>query len=604
MDKNSEEFNKLLVERFLVIPSFEIYGGVSGFYDYGPIGCAIRKNVIDIWRRHFVLEDEVLEIDCPTMMPEEVLKTSGHVDRFTDWMVKDLKTGECFRADHLIEDKLKEYLEKNRNKLNDDDISRIERDIDLVDNLCTKDALNFKIKEYNIRSYNDNELGEPYQFNLMFNTSIGPTGYKTGYMRPETAQGMFINFKRLYDFAGNDLPFGVAQIGRAFRNEIAPRQGLLRVREFDLAEIEFFCDPNNKNLEKFNNVKNLKMKFLSRESQNGSREIEEITIGESVNKKMVANETLGYFMARTQQFLVLCGLDPEKIRFRQHMLNEMAHYASDCWDAEALTSYGWIELVGHADRSAYDLTVHSNKTGYDLKAIEKLEIPYEETKYVFQPNRKIMGSTFKKDVNKIISYLSSLDELKAKEINNELSTNGIYELEIEGIKYEITNEMCKWDNIIEKVSTKSFVPHVIEPAYGIGRIIYTLLEHSFYVRNEEVNEENNGKKRTVLRLPYKISPYIVSVLPLSKHDNLIGRAKEIHNLLIESGISSKIDSSNASIGRRYARSDEIGISLNITIDFDTLKDDSVTIRNRDDMSQIRIHKNELINEIKRMVKIN
>jgi glycyl-tRNA synthetase len=352
----------LLVERFFVVPAFEIYGGVAGFYDFGPSGCAVRANVINLWRRHFVIEDGVLEIDCPTMMPAEVLKTSGHVDRFTDWMVRDLKTGDCLRADHLLEEHLEKLLENKKKPLSEADRAKVERDIGLIDDMCTKEALLAKYKEYGVTSPLGNELSEPYQFNLMFNTSIGPSGGKVGYMRPETAQGMFINFRRLYEYNGQQLPFGAAQIGRAFRNEIAPRQGLLRVREFDLAEIEFFCDPVDKRLAKFATVKDLKMRLLSRNVQSTTRKIEEMSIGEAVEKKIVGNETLAYFMARTQQFLVMCGLDPSRIRFRQHMASEMAHYASDCWDAEAQTSYGWVEIVGHADRSAYDLTVHAAKT--------------------------------------------------------------------------------------------------------------------------------------------------------------------------------------------------------------------------------------------------
>lgn len=536
------------------------------------------------------------------MMPEEVLKTSGHVDRFTDWMVKDLKTGDCLRADHLLEEHLEKLINNKKKPLSPEERAKAQRDMDTVDDMCTKEILSAKFKEYAVVSPAGNELSEPYTFNLMFNTSIGPTGYKTGYMRPETAQGMFINFNRLYNFAGNQLPFGAAQIGRAFRNEIAPRQGLLRVREFDLAEIEFFCDPVDKRLPKFAEVRDLKMRLLSRVVQSTTREIQEITIGEAVDQKIVGNETLAYFMARTQQFLVMCGLDPKRIRFRQHMASEMAHYASDCWDAEAHTSYGWIELVGHADRSAYDLTVHSNKTKVDMFARELLPQPIEVDKYVFLPNKSVIGKAFKKAGDAVLTHLAGLDEPAAQPINAELAAGKTVSVTIDGTPYAITPDMCKWEKQRVKESTRSFVPHVIEPAFGLGRIIYTLLEHGFYIREEDeaskeaaAKEKDAGEKkqRGVLRLTPMVAPVKCVVLPLSNTSNLLPFTTQLLKDLTRVGVNAKIDGGNASIGRRYARSDELGIPLGVTIDFDTVKDNTVTLRERDSMLQVRLPIKEL-----------
>ena len=184
-----------------------------------------------------------------------------------------------------------------------------------------------------------------------------------GFLRPETAQGIFVNFKRLLEFNQGKLPFAAAQIGCAFRNEISPRSGLIRVREFTMAEIEHFCDPFDKSHPKFEEVKSTEVLLYSADCQMEGRSVYKTSIAEAVAQKTIANETLGYFMARIQQFLVKIGVDPVKLRFRQHMANEMAHYACDCWDAELLTSYGWVECVGCADRSAYDLSQHSKATG-------------------------------------------------------------------------------------------------------------------------------------------------------------------------------------------------------------------------------------------------
>lgn len=200
--------------------------------------------------------------------------------------------------------------------------------------------MNNILKTHNIKSpITGNDLTDPIEFNLMFSTHIGPTGLVKGFLRPETAQGIFVNFKRLLEFNQGKLPFAAAQIGNAFRNEISPRAGLLRVREFTMAEIEHFCDPTEKDHAKFANVRDTKLMLYSACNQMDGKSASEWTIGEAVTSGLVANETLGYFLARIQQFLLKIGILPDRLRFRQHMNNEMAHYACDCWDAECLTSY-------------------------------------------------------------------------------------------------------------------------------------------------------------------------------------------------------------------------------------------------------------------------
>jgi len=244
------------------------------------------------------------------------------------------------------------------------------------------------------------------------------------YLRPETAQGHFLNFSRLLEFNNGRVPFASAQIGRSFRNEISPRAGLLRVREFTMAEIEHFVDPEDKKHERFHEVHDVVLDVLDRNVQaSGSTKTKKISVGEAVSSGIIANETLGYFVARIHQFLVKVGVDPTRLRFRQHMSNEMAHYAADCWDAEIQNSYGWTECVGCADRAAYDLTVHSNKTGHPLVVRQALKEPIITERLVAEFNKKVLGKTFGKDVAVIQNIFAELDESRLEEIQIEL-TNG------------------------------------------------------------------------------------------------------------------------------------------------------------------------------------
>lgn len=344
------------------------------------------------------------------------------MDRFADLMVKDVKTGECFRLDHLI----KNHLEK----LTSDKKATQELKDECTD-ICVKlDGMNKEemgaiLRKFDMKSpLTQNDLSDPMEFNLMFGTQIGPTGLIKGFLRPETAQGIFVNFKRLLEFNQGRLPFAVAQIGNSFRNEISPRSGLIRVREFTMAEIEHFCDPIDKAHPKFVDVQDYEMTLYSACNQMDGKSAAKISIGEAVKTGLVANETLGYFMARINQFLIKVGILPERLRFRQHMNNEMAHYACDCWDAECLTSYGWVECVGCADRSAYDLTQHTNATGVRLAAEKKLPEPktVEVTEAV--PNKPIIGKAFKKDAKMISDLLAKLSLEEVKCLEKDLESSG------------------------------------------------------------------------------------------------------------------------------------------------------------------------------------
>jgi glycyl-tRNA synthetase len=226
----------------------------------------------------------------------------------------------------------------------------------------------------------------------------------------------------LLDFNNGRVPFASAQIGRSFRNEISPRAGLLRVREFTMAEIEHYVDPLNKKHDRFYEVRDVTLALLDRKVQSaGSTEVTRMTISEAVNKGIVANETLGYFIARIYLFLLKIGINPQRLRFRQHMENEMAHYATDCWDAEIQNSTGWTECVGCADRAAYDLTVHSERTGHPLVVREALKEPIVTEKDVAEFNKKTVGKTFGKDSAALQQFVGELTEEELQKIKGELA---------------------------------------------------------------------------------------------------------------------------------------------------------------------------------------
>lgn len=621
---NREALESILRGRFFYAPAFDIYGGVSGLYDYGPPGCAFQANVIDTWRKHFILEEDMLEVDCTMLTPYEVLKTSGHVDKFSDWMCRDLKTGEIFRADHLVEEVLEARLKGDKEargivadpaaEEESADKKKRKKKVKQIKAVKLDDAV---AKEYEtvlakIDGYSGEELGElmvkyeinnpatngplepPMAFNLMFETAIGPSGQLRGFLRPETAQGQFLNFNKLLEFNNSKTPFASASIGKSFRNEISPRAGLLRVREFLMAEIEHFVDPLDKSHPKFNDVKDITLSFLPRGVQEaGSTEPITETIGNAVASKMIDNETLGYFIGRIYQFLIKIGVDKTKLRFRQHMGNEMAHYATDCWDGELLTSYGWIECVGCADRSAFDLTVHSNKTKEKMVVREKLETPIEVTKYEIDLTKKLFGPKFRKDAPLVENFLLNLSQTELETKANELKSTGKVVFQINGLEGDVELD-DKFINIEKRTKTehvREYVPNVIEPSFGIGRIIYSVFEHSFWNRPEDV-------ARGVLSFPPLVAPSKVLLVPLSNNKELQPVTKKVSDILRKAQIPFKVDDSGVSIGKRYSRNDELGTPFGVTIDFDSVKDGSVTLRERDSTQQVRGSVEDIIKAIK------
>uniref|UniRef100_A0A1I8GFX5 HGTP_anticodon domain-containing protein n=1 Tax=Macrostomum lignano TaxID=282301 RepID=A0A1I8GFX5_9PLAT len=521
-DRNKLE--TLLKQRFFYDQSFAIYGGVQGLYDFGPMGCAVKANLLQEWRNFFVLEEQMLEMDCSMLTPEPVLKASGHVERFADYKVKDLKTGECFRADHVVKQFL-EKLEADPKTPQDrrDEARRILNSLDNLDGAGLQEV----IVKFGIKSpQSGNEISEPQQFNLMFQVSIGPAGNIKGYLRPETAQGIFVNFKRLLEF----------------------NQGRLPVREFTMAEIEHFLDPADKSHPKF---------------------------ASAVSAGVIANQTLAYFMARIFLFMVRCGVDRQRLRFRQHLSNEMAHYACDCWDAECLTSYGWIECVGCADRSAYDLTQHSKACGAQLVAEKMLAEPQVVVANEAVINKGVVGRTFKADA---------------------LESLGSASREIGGSERKLTPDMVSVRRTERTVHRLEFVPSVIEPSFGIGRIMYVIFEHSFRAREGD-------EARTYLSLPPVIAPYKCSVLQLSNNPKLREMATAMSQALTQAGLSHRIDDSSVSIGKRYARTDQIAIPYGVTIDFDSINKmpATATLRERDSMRQVRVEVEKIPGIVQQLV---
>ncbi|CAG9318647.1 unnamed protein product [Blepharisma stoltei] len=570
----------LLRRRFFYRPSFEIYGGISGLFDYGPPGCALKREVEDLWRQHFILEEDMLELAGTNLTPEVVLEASGHVAKFTDFMVKDEEDDRCWRADKLLVESMKEII---NNKDTTEEVKEECRKIKSLADTYKEEQLHEIFTRFGIKCPGSGRpLSYPKPFNLMFGTMIGPSGRQKGFLRPETAQGIFVNFKNLYDYNRNKLPFAVAQIGLGFRNEISPRDGLLRVREFTMAEIEYFVNPSNKDHHKFQNVAAMVIPLFGQEQQELQTPPIYITLEEAVTRKIINNQTLAYFMARTYLFLRACGIKAEGIRFRQHMKDEMAHYSSDCWDAEILLSIGWVEVVGHADRSCYDLTKHAEKSKKNLLAAETYPQPRIVDFIDMKPNKGVMGAAFKAKNQLILAKFQELSELEKASIKHAIEEHGEYELTIGEESFKLTRDMIKPEVTQKSVSQETFYPSVIEPSFGIGRIIYSILEHAFRERT------NVKEARSYLYIPPVIAPVKCCVLPLSKNPDFDQFVDQLKETIKRKSLSCEVDDSSTTIGKKYARCDEIGIPFAVTVDFQTVSDHTVTLRETLSMTQVRI----------------
>ncbi len=461
-------------------PSFEIYGGVSGFYDYGPMGSRVKKNIENLIRKYYVVDEQCFEVECPNLSPEPIWVASGHLKSFTDLMTECLKCGEPYRGDHLVEE---------HSKISCDGMGVAElEEIIKKENICCPKC--------------GGKLDSLYNYNLMFQTFVGPGKNKEAvYLRPETAQTTYLAFRRLWEFSRKKLPFGVLQIGKSFRNEISPRQGMLRLREFNQAEIQYFVDPEIKESPRFSEVSATRVKIVDK----NEKELE-MTLGEAVEEKIISIQLIAYFLGKSLQLFSDMGIDPMRLRLRQHKEEERAFYSTDTWDIEYLSElFGKIEILGISDRTDYDLSSHM--------------------------------SLSKQDMN--------------------VSFDG-----------------------------RKFVPHVVEIAYGIDRPFYCVLESSF----------TEDEKRAYFAFPEDIAPYRCGVFPLVKKDGVPEKALEVFNKLKEKGLYVFYDQSG-SIGKRYARADEIGVPFCVTVDYESIKNDLFTVRVRDTKDQIQVDFEGVLNLI-------
>ena len=549
-----ERVMELAKRRGFIWPSGEIYGGVAGFIDYGPLGAQMKRRIEDAWRAFYVIREGCYEIECPTVGIEPIYVASGHVKGFSDKMCQCPHCEEYLRADHVAA----AHGVTNPAAM-------------------TGDVLATALKSLPCTACGE-ELGEVkvFDFNLMFTTWIGPGAQRKGYLRPETAQGIFTDFPRLLRFYRDKLPFGTVQVGKSYRNEISPRQGMIRLREFTQAEAEIFVHPEGKKHPRFDRYRDYTVPLLGCDEQCRNGEPVKMTMGDAVAKGLVANEYVAYYVALTHDILVSVGVDPNRVRFRQHLTTERAHYAADCWDAEVFSKrFGWVELVGIADRTDYDLKAHSCVSGTALTAYLPLDTPRMERRRRIVPDMKALGPKFRGKAKEVADALVKADP----------GPDGAV-VEVGGERISIPASLYQVREEEVEVRGEEVMPHVIEPSYGIDRICYAVLEHSY---GEDMVE---GEVRRVLHLPARVAPVQAGVFPLVSRDGLDRVAMEIADSLTAAGIFTEFDESGA-IGRRYRRQDEIGTPYAITVDYQTLEDGTVTIRERDGMKQARVKKDTL-----------
>jgi glycyl-tRNA synthetase len=439
--QSMDEVVALCKRRGLIFPASEIYGGIANTYDYGHYGVLLKNNVVNAWWRAMIQErDDVVALDSAIIQHPRTWEASGHLAGFTDPLVDCRTCGLRFRADHLGELQCGRKPSKHPGETDECDLT------------------------------------ESREFNLMFETTIGPVkdSSSTVYLRPETAQGIFLDFKTTLQYARKKPPFGIAQIGKSFRNEITPGNFVFRTLEFEQMEMEYFVPPEQ------------------------------------------AEHWYEHWMQARLDWYVSLGIERERLRLRAHDADELSHYSSATSDIEYLYPIGWSELEGIANRGDFDLTQHAKFSG------EKLE----------------------------------------------------------------------WN---DPNAGERYVPHVIEPAAGLGRTVLALLCDAYDT------DEIGGEKRTVLRLGAAVAPIKVAVLPLLRRDGHPEKAREIY-LDLRRHVTAEYDEGGA-IGRRYRRQDEIGTPLAVTVDHQTLDDDTVTLRDRDSLEQERVAVDELVDRVTAAVRV-
>jgi len=556
---------ELAKRRGFFFPSSGAYGGVAGFYTYGPQGAALKRHVEDAWRERFSVREDNLELDAPTIMPEPVFEASGHLDTFDDMLVECAECGESHRADHLVE---------GVTAIEDAEALPIPE----VETIVREEGIDCPACGASL-------AGEPVtEFNLMFETAIGPGSGSPGYLRPETAQGIFVEFPLLREYARNQLPFGVTQIGRAYRNEISPRRAIVRVRELTQAELELFVDPETDRPD-LSGVSETVVPLYSVEAQEGDGGPVEMRIGEAVSEGVIANEWIAYYLGIAAEWYERIGVDTDRFRFRQHLPGERAHYAADCWDAEAEVDGNWIEIAGFAYRGDYDLSKHAEHADEEFTVFRQYDEPVTVERATVDPDMSYLGPEFGGAAAAIAEELARLAERDREAFAGEAVT-----VEVDGEPYEIPTEMAGF--AVEEVteSGEHVVPHVVEPSFGVDRTVYTLIDHAY--REDEVDNESRG----LLAFEPEVAPTFVGVFPLMDRDGMGERASALARELRETGFSVSYDDSG-NIGRRYRRQDEVGTPFGVTVDYESVEDDTVTLRDRDSTRQIRLPRTELIGRL-------
>ncbi|ELY65269.1 glycine--tRNA ligase [Natrinema versiforme] len=558
-DPTSEKLVELAKRRGYFFQSSGAYGGVGGFYTFGPQGAALKGNVEDAWRDRFAVAEGNMEIDAPTIMPEPVFEASGHLDGFDDMLVECPECGESHRADHVVEDNT-EY--EDAESLPIPEVEEVIAEYELVCPNCGAGLADQDVET----------------FNLMFATNIGPGDSDPGYMRPETAQGIFVEFPRLKEYARNQLPFGVTQIGRAYRNEISPRRSIIRTREFTQAELEYFIDPeeDEPDLEAVADVEVTLYPASEQNADDGS-EIR-TTIGEAIEEGIITSPWVAYFLGVAKPWYEAVGVDMDRFRFRQHLSGERAHYAADCWDAESEVDGNWIEMAGFAYRSDYDLSKHAEHSGDRFTVFRQYDEPKTVERATVDPDMSYLGPEFGGDAQAVV------DELEALAARDREAFEGdTVEIDLEGESHEIPVEQTGFAVEEQTEAGEHITPHVIEPSFGVDRLVYTVLHHAY--REDEVS----GEDRTFLELEPEVAPTFVGVFPLQTDDELEAEAQTIAAELREAGLSVTYDDSG-NIGRRYRRQDEVGTPFCVTVDYESIEqeDGGVTVRERDSTDQKRL----------------
>ena len=560
--REGERLAELGRRRGFFFPSYEAYGGVAGLYTYGPHGAALKRHVEDAWRDRFTVKEDNFEIEGPTITPKAVLDASGHTDGFDDMLVTCPICDASTRADHLIEDNT---------------------DVEDAEALPPAEA-GALIAEHGLAcpSCGASLADEPVEsFNLMFETAIGPGDGDPGFLRPETAQSIFVEFPRLAEYARSSLPFGVTQIGTGYRNEISPRKGLVRVREFTMAELETFVDPD-RDEPPLDRVADVTLRLYPIEAQRtDGTAYEELTVAAAVDEGIIADPWIGYYLGVARRWYDRIGVDGDRLRFRQHLPDERSHYATDCWDAEAEIDGDWIEIAGFAHRGRYDLGHHAEASDEEFTVFRPYDEPVERERVTISPDMSRLGPAFGGDAPAIAAALEELAETEPGAFEDETVI-----VTVAGERHEVPVDATGFARETVTESGEHVMPEVIEPSFGIGRTVYTLLAHA--LSTDVVDDE----ERTYLALEPSVAPTTVAVFPLMDRDGLGERARELAASLRATGLEVDYDDAG-NIGRRYRRQDEIGTPFCVTVDYDTLEDDTVTVRDRDSTAQERVAADEV-----------